>query len=325
MVKLAVIGAGQLGSRHLQALSLIDREASIQVVDPISTSLEIAKTRFSEVCGSGNVRGVTYLNRISDLWDELDLVVVATNADVRMAVVEELLSLKKVRYIILEKVLFQKLDDYDVVGDLLTQKNVKAWVNCPKRVWPFYRELKEKFNGVERIDYTVSGSDLGIGCNAIHYIDNLAYLTGQIKFTLFNDQLDPETIPSKRQGFIEFTGTLYGYTEKRSRITITSYHGGDVPPLVQISSDSVRCLIMENQDKALISDKKDSWSWQEIKFTSPYQSQLTHMVVQKILNTGKCDLPNFEESSSLHTPLLEALTTHLKKKVSEEIEICPIT
>jgi ubiquinone/menaquinone biosynthesis C-methylase UbiE len=54
MVNIAVVGAGQIGSRHLQALSLIDREARLQIVDPSSQSLATAKERFETVNPKNN-------------------------------------------------------------------------------------------------------------------------------------------------------------------------------------------------------------------------------------------------------------------------------
>jgi hypothetical protein len=229
-----------------------------------------------------------------------------------------------VRYLILEKVLFQKIIDYKAVSDLLSQKGVAAWVNCPRRVWPFYRELRDKFCGVENVDYTVSGSNLGIGCNAIHYIDHMAFLTGQDKFTFYGDQLDVDIIPSKRPGFIEFTGTLSGRSTDKSQITLVSYKGGNAPLLIQINSDNVRCIIMEDRGIAWVSQKSD-WEWQEIKFSVPYQSRLTHLIVQQIMDTGSCGLPVFEESCKLHVPFLEVLIAHLRKQGTEIIDLCSIT
>ena len=47
---IAVIGAGEVGSRHLQALALLKRPVKIFVVDPSNESLRIAKERFQQVC-----------------------------------------------------------------------------------------------------------------------------------------------------------------------------------------------------------------------------------------------------------------------------------
>jgi len=210
MIKIAIIGSGQIGSRHLQALSLIDRPVSIQVVDPDQNSIKMAQERFSQVQSTGNVNHIEYLKNTDELSECLDVVIVATSSNVRRSVLEKLLHYKKVQYLILEKVLFQKIEDLYFVQNLLVKKGTKSWVNCSRRMVPFYQKLKEKFNNTHILNYTVSGSKIGIGCNAIHYLDMFAYLSKQNNLKLFSNQLDKNIITSKRKGFIEFTGTLYG-------------------------------------------------------------------------------------------------------------------
>jgi len=221
MVNIAIIGAGQIGSRHLQALSQLNRIANIQIVDPNCKSLERAKERFLQVQKNNNIQKVEYLKNIEDLNNNLELVIIATSSDVRREVIEKLLLQKKVRYVILEKILFQKIKDFAVVNDLLVRNNVKVWVNCFHRMIDFYKQLKFKFKEVKRVDYRVSSSNLGIGCNSIHYLDLFVFLTGQLNFVLFSDQLNSNIIMSKRPGFIEFTGTLYGKSSGGSNIAIT--------------------------------------------------------------------------------------------------------
>ena len=48
MYKIAVIGAGQLGSRHLQGLKLSKLKSDIWVVDNNPNSLQIAQQRYEE-------------------------------------------------------------------------------------------------------------------------------------------------------------------------------------------------------------------------------------------------------------------------------------
>lgn len=322
--KLAIIGAGNIGSRHLQALALIDRPATIEVVDSSPASLNQSKKRFSQVCGAGNVRSVAYLDKISNLSSELDVVVVATTADVRRLVIEELLSQKQTRYLILEKVLFQRREDFSLTKTLLTQHSVSAWVNCQLRLWPFYQYLRSRFKGSQKIEYSVSGSQLGIGSNSIHYLDHLAYLTNETEFTIFSNHLD-SIIASKRAGFVEFTGTLCGVSARKDRISITSYAEGDIPELIQIMSDKVRCVIRLTENKAWISDGDTDWQWREVSFATPYISNLTHLAVQQLLDHGECDLPTYAESCKLHLPVLEALTSYLERQRSETVDVCPIT
>ena len=56
MVNVAIIGAGQLGSRHLSSLALSVNDLEIQVVDPFQGSLEVAKSRFEEANPKDNIR-----------------------------------------------------------------------------------------------------------------------------------------------------------------------------------------------------------------------------------------------------------------------------
>lgn len=325
MVNIAIIGAGQIGSRHLQALSQLNRLTNIQIVDPDYRSLESARERFLQVQKNKNIQKVEYFKNIVDLSNNLELVIIATTSDVRREVIEKLLLQKKVRYVILEKVLFQKIEDFAIVNNLLIRNNVKAWVNCSRRIVQFYKQLKSNFKEVKRVDYRVSSSNLGIGCNSIHFLDLFAFLTGQTNFVLFSDQLDSNIIMSKRTGFLEFTGTLYGTSSRGSNIAITSYLKGEAPLIISINSEVISCLIREGEGKAWISEKTNNWTWEEISFTIPYQSQLTNLVVQDILNAGECDLTKYEESWNIHIPLLKSLIFYLQKQKMEEIDLCPIT
>ena len=66
MKNIALIGCGQLGSRHLQALAFVKHKVKIQVVDSSSDSLKIAEIRFKEV--SQNFEGhISFHNDIRDL------------------------------------------------------------------------------------------------------------------------------------------------------------------------------------------------------------------------------------------------------------------
>jgi len=325
MTTIALIGAGQIGSRHLQAISMIDRPVSVQVVDPDALSLRVAEERYQQCPKSSNVLRVDFLSSISELSENLDFVIIATGANVRRLVLETLLAQKKVRYLILEKFLFQRNEDLFFVKGLLQDAGIRTWVNCPFRMVPFYKVLKGRLKGATKLDYRVSGSLIGIGCNAIHYVDMLAYFSGQTEFEFGNHALDREIIPSKRPDFIEFTGTLLGATREGTRFALTSFASGNAPVVISIVTDSLHCIIREHEAKCLISEASTNWQWREEEFAIPYQSQLTHLAVQDILSTGDCDLPSYEESSRLHSQLLQVFSKHLKQNAVMEDNLCPIT
>ena len=49
MIHCAIIGAGQIGSRHLQALCKLESPARVALVDPSDESLQTASDRYIEV------------------------------------------------------------------------------------------------------------------------------------------------------------------------------------------------------------------------------------------------------------------------------------
>ncbi|KRE46298.1 Gfo/Idh/MocA family oxidoreductase [Paenibacillus sp. Soil522] len=320
----AVIGAGQIGSRHLQALALMDRPLSIWVVDPSLHSLQSAEQSMDLFKDAIYAYDVQYLTSITELPHELDAVIVATNSQIRRAIIEQLLNEKKVKYFILEKVLFQNLQDYGEIEELLRVKRVSAWVNCPMRLMSFFQQLKIKLDQAQQVDYRVSGTHLGIGSNAIHHLDLLAYLTNCYRFSLNGDDLSDNVIESKRPGFIEFTGTLKGVSAK-ARISITSYETGESPMHIHISSENMHCMIRPTERKAWIADADFNWAIKELNYTSKLQSQLTHHVVRQLLDTGSCELTTYTKSSELHLPLIETLLEKYQSITSDEVTTCPVT
>ena len=326
-ITIAIIGAGQIGSRHLQSLALINQPVCIEVVDINAECLDIARERFEQVEGTGMVLSVQYFNNLDDLSNEIELVIVATSAKVRKKVVLELLQKKKVHFIILEKVVFQSPQDFIDIDKVFNEKGIKAWVNCPRRMWPFYQQLKSKLKNVKRVDYFASGANsrLGLGCNGIHFMDLYAFLTDQVDINLHIDRLDSEIFDSKRPGFIEVTGTIYGRSADGGDVSISAYANNDAPIMITIQSDTLRCIIREEESKAWISEKDNNWQWRDMEYAMPYQSQLTHLVAQDIFARNNCKLTSYQESWKLHDSFLKALILHLSKSRKEEIEFCPIT
>src|SRR4051812_28324411 len=95
-----VIGVGNLGFRHLESLYKSDLPLSLHAVDPS----QAARDRASGL--SGGTKKVTAVATVAELPTKIDLAIVATNSDVRLAMTQQLLKRAKVRFLVLEKVLF---------------------------------------------------------------------------------------------------------------------------------------------------------------------------------------------------------------------------
>ena len=304
MTRIKIVGAGQLGSRHLQALQAIKTPLEIHVIDPSPISLQVAQERFEAV--AKNTNHVAYFS--TDFVDTgpADIAIVATNSNVRRLAVEALLRSSDVKYLILEKLLFDKPEDYISASKIISEGELKVWVNCPMRVMPVYENIREKLKG-KRINYSVSGSQFGLVTNAIHYLDHMCHITGANDYLVHTDGLDKTTIASKRDGFLELTGTLLAYTDDGSRCEITCHAAGSAPVIVEISSDSDRYIVRESEGKLWHSGQETNWAWTEESCSIPFQSQITTGVVQSLLEDGTCGLTSFEASKQMHLSLLGPL------------------
>ena len=84
MINIVLIGAGKLGSRHLQALAKIGIESNIFVVDPSAESREIAFARYNEVQVNSNIKHLEFKDDISDLKiQRADVAIIATSSEIR--------------------------------------------------------------------------------------------------------------------------------------------------------------------------------------------------------------------------------------------------
>lgn len=178
MYKIAVIGAGQLGSRHLQGLKLSKLKSDIWVVDNNPNSLQIAQQRYEEGEVNSN-QTIYYIQLIDQLPAELDLVVIATSSKPRLTILKSLLAKVKVVNIILEKFLFTGLADYDEAAQLLQINHVNAWVNCPRRLFGFYAEIDSMIDKQKPLVMEYADSNWGLCCNSIHMIDIFMMLSGE--------------------------------------------------------------------------------------------------------------------------------------------------
>jgi hypothetical protein len=324
MNSIIIVGAGQLGSRHLQALALLDKPFHIEVVDPSRDNLDTAISRFEEINGFEQ-HAVTYHTELKSLTtNKFDIAILATNANVRSKIIKELLRSNKVGYFILEKVLFQSIREYQEISELLKETDSRAFVNCTRRMFDFYQKLKVSVMNDGPVIMEVIGNNWGLGCNSIHFVDLFNFLTKD-NITIWQNNLDENFIDSKRVGYKEFTGNLSGRTSSGNSLSLTCYNNGAPNASIRISNQNKRFIIEESLGKAWKSDSNNEWKAEEILFSMTYQSQLSHLVVNQLLETDDCMLTPYNISSSLHIPFIQTLLEHFNNYIENKTERCPIT
>ena len=323
--RIAIIGAGQLGSRHFQGLTKINQSISITVIDPNHYALEIAKKRFYEMPENLLIQSVAYLDSLEGFDEPVELAIIATNADVRRNVISELVSNSRVKYLILEKVVFPSIVDFEVVMPILKENSIKAWVNCSRRMYPFFRELKKRTVKSSKVNLMVEGSHWGLGSNTIHMLDLLAFLTEQNKFELDASNLDQQVYETKRKSFIELGGELRAISQRGDILTLVDRRNNEMPFKMLIKFDGIEIEVdqMGGRIREYSSEKMEETISKA--FQAPLQSELTNIQVEEILETGGSQLTKLEESYLLHKPILDAFNHHLSGINNKQILICPIT
>lgn len=316
MYKVAIIGAGQLGSRHLQGVKASKYELDIWAFDLSEESLEVAEERYNQVDSSNKT--AHFVTSMDSLPTELDVVIVASSSKPRYAIVTQLLASHNVKYLVLEKFLFPKLSNYSEIAELLKEKNVATWVNCPRRMWEGYEYIKSIIDQTKPVEYTFEGGEWGMCCNTIHFADIFMALNGDASFVFNTDELEQEVVDSKRAGYVEIHGTEKFSTANGSVLTLTS-----VPEF-----EGVAHAVIKNGNNIIeYFEGKGEIIVNGVTKTVPvhYQSGLSGVLVDELLEFGNCRLATYEQSASYHVAYLSKIAPFINKIKGWTSDSCPIT
>ncbi len=314
-----IVGAGQIGSRHLQGLSKSSHSLRIYVVDTSPRALQFAKQRWSEMSEvNSNNKYVSYHDRIEDCPNKVDIVIVATTAYKRLYIIKFILSQIIVRYWILEKVLVQSPQELD---ELLMLMGPGVWVNTPRRMLSWHKLIRDKLVKKAPLHLRVKGKAWGLACNSVHFLDMLAWLSGESLIQISTDRLANEWVMAKRPGNWEVNGALTAYFSGGSTATL-SVEAGELKDLsckFELDDGELTWHIDEDKGVAL---RSDGFS---IPGRLPFQSEVTHHLVSQILSTGRCELPALSVSADIHRVFLDAMLKHWCKTVDATATRVPIT
>ena len=321
MKTIMIIGAGQLGSRHLQGAIQSELALHVIVVDPFQNSLNVAEQRANEIKLGNSETRISYTTKI-ECAVSIDVCIIATTANIRFSVFEELISRCTVENILFEKVLFQKENEYSLVGDLLKQHGINAWVNCPRRVYPAYKKIQSLLRTEESLSLSVQGSHWGLACNGIHFIDLFSFLSNKADIEINATMLKKDIVESKRHGFYEVFGTLTGQFNDHFSFELSCSDNEAMSIQVKIVTPNYEITVDELQNKLSIFHNDDK---SEETYYPLYQSQLTYLNVEEIVKMNFSSLTPFSESKKIHMPFIKAIKDHVESSLDKKLDACPIT
>lgn len=321
-VNVAIIGAGQLGSRHLQGLAACKMPLSIYLVDPSLAALDVAQDRYNAINTSAT-HDLSTSTEIADLPDDLELVIVACTAGHRFSVYKSLQDQKRIQTILLEKVLFQDLAEYPLALELDRHSTTTTVVNLAKRYWPFFQDLRDRAATTNHMHITITGSQWGLGCNSIHHIDIAEFVWGSTGQT--TTHFDPELIPSKRQDFYEFTGTMQTNHGNGNMLVQTSYPTGNAPLAITAQcADFIQVWDVTNS-RLTKASADENWVMQTSVLQAPFQSNLTTQIIEDQLAGLPSILPTLVESSATHVATLNEILNEARTHGHDFGTVCPVT
>lgn len=316
MNTILIAGAGQLGSRHLQGVKTSKHELDIWVYDLSDESLKVAEERYNQI--ESENKTAHFVTSIDSVPTELDVVIVASSSKPRYAIVTQLLAKHTVKFMVLEKFLFPKLSDYIEIAQLFKEKNVATWVNCPRRMWDGYAFIDSVIDHTKPLEYIYEGGEWGMCCNTIHFVDIFMKLNGQDKFEVNIDNLVQEVVDSKRAGYVEIHGTEIFSSEDGSKLTLTSVvdYDGEPHPIIKNGENIIEYY--EGKGEIYVNGKKKV-------VPVHYQSGLSGILVDELLDKGNCRLATYEQSAFYHVAYLNRIAPFINKIKGWTSDSCPIT
>jgi hypothetical protein len=313
-----LIGAGQLGSRYLQGLTASKSDLEITVVDPSVESLKTAKLRWAEAGGEESSNQIRWMSSLPSDLQRVDLALIVTSSKGRADLIDKIAKAIDVRYWVLEKVLTQSSEELVAIHSVLAGCK-GAWVNTPRRMMSWHQSLKEAFACRGPLEVSYSAGLWGLACNSIHFIDLVAWWSGEALVSVDTSGLDHHWQESKRAGYFEITGELVAHFSDGTSLRLSSKEDAQAQPIQVALSDGVVWEIDESAGTA------HSSSGEKLDGRIEFQSQLSGRLVDNILQRGVCDLPSLDESSSMHTIFLDAMLAHWNLSQNRNDNRVPIT
>lgn len=204
---ITLVGCGQIGIRHLQALLNTKGPLLIQVAVRNEASMHSGIERISDLLADRENITIEWHNSLDKLR-VANLCIIATTAINRTDILLNLVERDNDRFLV-EKIVCQSESDYLNLIRNFKKKNAKGWVNCYKRYYPFYKRIKNELKGSKHIIFKVTGGNLGLGCNAIHYLDLFDYFVDNPLIELNGNFLEEKIYENRRsKDLVEFCGTL---------------------------------------------------------------------------------------------------------------------
>lgn len=314
MVRIIIIGIGNIGKRHLQAISNLSIEFEVFCYDKMKTAMYSVP----DFCANNNIKikNLHYLYSINDVEKKINnttIVILSATSKNRIDTLKMVLN-KNPLSIIAEKPLVQNLTDYEQIMRISKKNKVPIYINFIARVQPFYQKIYEDVKEEKEFVFYANMPKWGISTVGIHQFDLLCWLFRVNSYKMVASNLK-SIYETKRKGFYDMVGSIILETEKRNICVFNNMENESIASIQIITSNKVY-NIFEEQKKMLLIEKENAIELKEINFV--YVSQYINIVIESIISTNSSImLPNIEEGYIAHKILFE----YMKRNNIEKLNI----
>lgn len=166
----------------------------------------------------------------------------------------------------------------------------------------------------------IIAGDLGIVCNAIHYMDLFEYLSGYPIVECISDLCPWKNVNKRGMNYKEFSCVFIARDLQNNILTICfdPSHNGNVNIILNINGDKI--LLSEGCGTEYCSTNRQI---KKRAFEIIPTSRLTAKIIIDILSESSL-LPSIAHSKNIHTHLFKQINRALGLKNTAEV-LCPIT
>ncbi len=299
--KVAIIGIGNIGRRHLQAVCNDSVCKEVFGYDIRPQAIEDTK-KFIEDHGI-NHTPIRLISSGEEFFGNIDhhtIVIIASTANGRVAHFEGVLSFKP-KAVIVEKPLCQAEMEYKKILALSKKYKVPVYVDFHRHMYDEYQQIAAylKKSRLRFIHTTTWG---GMACNGIHVLELITWLAGAREYKIL-DYTKPRIYNTKRKGFKDFEGSVV-FSINKNIICSVSATDKESLETYDIAASDRQYFINESVSRINIVDKKGKQ--EEEAMNVLFLSQITGKVVKDIIKGAQhVKLPRIEETFLAHKILFD--------------------
>jgi hypothetical protein len=299
-----IVGLGNIGFRHLQAITNTNMNISLYLVDISEYNINNCKSYLK----NNSICDYKFYSNIREINNPIifHIIILSTCSDIRIKLIEDLSNnscIKIINNLVLEKIIFTNYNDFIVMEKLLSEKINLKNIYCSSDWYNRFnfKELSQKIN-LYKSKIHIKGNNWGLACNSIHGIMCLLKIFNNFELKT----KDIKIVDAKRHGFKEIKGILYN-----DNIIIEDTENQESFLSIEIITENNKILIKQNKNKLLFSEYINNIE-QEYEINDQYLSEYYINQYKSMLYYDEVKLVNYQTSKLGHKILISTLNTIFK-------------